>query len=68
MKKGVLENFAKFTGKHLCSAKFSKNTFLREHLWTTASGFFGKQCLENLEAPFRYIQKQSSDSFKLTVD
>ena len=53
-KKGVLRNFAKFTGKHLrqslffnkvtlarvFSCKFceiSKNTFLTEHLWTTAS-------------------------------
>ena len=28
MIKGVLENFAKFTGKHLWLAKFSKTTFL----------------------------------------
>ena len=44
MKKGVLKNFAKFTGKHLCQAlwhrcfpvnfaKVFKNTFLTEHLW-----------------------------------
>ena len=32
-KKGVLRNFAKFTGKHLCqSLFFSKNTFFTEHL------------------------------------
>ena len=40
MKKVVLENFSKFRGKHLWFAKFSKNTFFAEHLWTTASDFF----------------------------
>ena len=29
MKKGVLGNFAKFTGKHLWFAKFSKRPFLK---------------------------------------
>ena len=29
MKKGVLENFAKFTGKHLWFAKFSRTSFLQ---------------------------------------
>ena len=29
MKKGVLENFAKFTGKHYWFAKFLKTTFLQ---------------------------------------
>ena len=29
MKKGVLENFAKFTGKHFWFAKFSKAPFLQ---------------------------------------
>ena len=56
MKKGGLENFAKFTGKHLWFAKFSKifkNSFFTEHLSTTASGFvtemgYYQQCLENL--------------------
>ena len=52
MKKDVLRNFAKFTGKHLCNfikketmaqmfscefCEVSKNTFFTEHLWTTAS-------------------------------
>ena len=32
MKKGVLENFAKFTGKHLRFAKFSKTPFLQNTL------------------------------------
>ena len=40
MKKDVLENFAKVTGKRFWFAKFSKTSFLTEHLWTTASGFF----------------------------
>ena len=49
VKKGVLRNFAKFTGKHLCQRLFlktntskntiSKNTFFTEHLRTTASDF-----------------------------
>ena len=29
MRKGALENFAKFTGKHLGFAKFSKTPFLQ---------------------------------------
>ena len=50
VKKGVLRNFTKFTGKHLCQSLFvkkenfscefceiSKNTFFTEHLWVTAS-------------------------------
>ena len=56
MKKGVLRDFTKFTGKHLCQRLFfikslaqvfscefceiSKNTFFTEHLWTTASPVF----------------------------
>ena len=32
MKKDVLENFAKFTGKHLWFAKFSRTTFYRTPL------------------------------------
>ena len=51
-KKGVLRNFAKFTGKHLCQRLFfnkvaglfscefceiSKSTFFTEHLQTTTS-------------------------------
>ena len=47
VRKGVLTNFAKFTGKHLCQSmtlvlswefwKIPKNNFFTEHLWTTAS-------------------------------
>ena len=50
VKKGVLRNFAEFTGKYLCQRLFfnkvavefceiSKNTFFIEHLRTTASEF-----------------------------
>ena len=39
MKKGVHENFAKFTGKHLWFAKFSKTPFRTKQLRTTASAF-----------------------------
>ena len=35
--KGVLKNFAKFTGKHLCFPvnfkKFSRTCFFIDHLW-----------------------------------
>ena len=53
MKKSILRNFAKFTGKHLCQilvtwqkgtlvfsyevCKISNNTFFTEHIWATAS-------------------------------
>ena len=36
--KGVLENFAKFGGKHLWFANFSRTPFFTEPLWTTTSG------------------------------
>ena len=48
MKKGVLRNFKKFTGKHLCQSLFFnkvaglKDTFFTEHLLTTASENLGK--------------------------
>ena len=42
IRKGVLRNFAKFTGKHLCQSLFliklqAKNTFFTEHLQATTS-------------------------------
>ena len=43
IKKGILKNFAKFTGKHLCQSLFFifwrnfKNTFFTKHLRGTAS-------------------------------
>ena len=37
MKKGVLENFAKFTGKHLWFAKFSRTSFLQNTSATATS-------------------------------
>ena len=53
-KKGVLRNFAKFTGKHLCQSLFFnnvaglKNTFFTEHLWVTSSRAFFVQCVKAL--------------------
>ena len=47
MKKGVLRNFSKFTGKHVCQSlllnkvaglEISKNKFFSEHVWATTSG------------------------------
>ena len=41
VKKRVLRNFSKFTGKHLCQCLFFKKvagaTYFTEHLWTTVS-------------------------------
>ena len=40
VKKGVLRNFAKFAGKHLCQCLFfnkvAGTAFFTEHLWATA--------------------------------
>ena len=40
-KKGILKNFAKFTGKHLCQILlFNKaSAFFTEHPWTTTHVF-----------------------------
>ena len=42
MKKGVLRNFTKFTGKHLCQnlLKFLGTLFFTVHLRKTASEFY----------------------------
>ena len=44
VRKGILRNFSKFTGKLLCQSLFfnnvartPKNTFFTEHMWATAS-------------------------------
>ena len=42
-KKGILYNFAKFTGKQLCQILFfneDRTSFLTEHLRVTASEYF----------------------------
>ena len=39
MKKCVLENFAKFTGKYLLFCEIFKNTFFTDHLLKTVSAF-----------------------------
>ena len=41
VKKGILRNFAKFTGKHLCQSLFF-NKVAGEHVWATASYIYGK--------------------------
>ena len=38
-KKGVLKNFAKFTGKHLCQSFFFKDNYFVEHRRVTVSLF-----------------------------
>ena len=67
-KKVVLENFAKFTGKHLWFVKFSRTPFLQNTSATATlqdgalPTVFGKPQMNTLyletltlEAPFRYI-------------
>ena len=41
MEKGVLRNFANFTGKYLCQSLFLNKVagLFAEHLWTTASSY-----------------------------
>ena len=73
MKKGVLRNFAKFTGKHLCQSLFfnnfleiSKNTFFTEHLWTTGSEpCVYKTCL--LDHLFEFAPKLPLPSFLIQI-
>ena len=49
VKKGVLRNFAKFTGKHLCqSLFFKKEALLKKRLWHRFPVNFAKF----LRAPF----------------
>ena len=54
MKKGVLRNFAKFTGKRLCqSLFFNKETLLKKRLWhrcfpVNFVKFLGKPILQNI--------------------
>ena len=56
MKKVVLENFAKFTGKHLWFTKFSKTPFLQNNPGGLPLAFlcnitkmgYCQQCLEKL--------------------
>ena len=69
MKNGFLENFAKFTGKHLRFAKFSRTPFLQNTSatatllrWGALPTVFGKPQMNTpyletltLELPFRYI-------------
>ena len=43
--KGVLQNFAKFTGKHLC-----QSLFFTEHLWTAAS----RVCFNLINQTYEY--------------
>ena len=52
-RKGVLRNFAKFTGKHLPQSLFFNKvaglgTFLTEHLWATASMFWKRVFKSNI--------------------
>ena len=62
MKKGILRNFAKFTGKDLCQSlvrwqkgtlaqvfcKTSKNTFFTEHMWAHVMNFLLFLILESV--------------------
>ena len=67
VKKGVLRNFAKFTGKHLCHRLFFNNvaglrhaTSLKKILWHRC---FPVNFVKSLRTPFLYIEHlQMTDS------
>ena len=67
VKKGVLRNFAKFTGKHLCHRLFFNNvadlrhaTLLKKILWHRC---FPVNFVKSLRTPFLYIEHlQMTDS------
>ena len=67
VKKGVLRNFAKFTGKHLCHrlifndvAGLRHATSLKKILWHR---YFPVNFVKSLRAPFLYIEHlQMTDS------
>ena len=61
MKKGVLRNFTKFTGKHLCQSLFSN----KEHLWTTASINHG-EINHNLYF-YKYLRPGNSAIWHLSI-
>ena len=68
-KKGVLKNFAKFTGKHLCRnlfliklkafSKISKNIFFTEHLRMAASN--ARLNNQILKLKLKYFRSQEID-------
>ena len=50
MKKGILRNFTKFTGKHLCQSLFLRPaTLLTKKLW---HGYFPVNFVKFLRTPF----------------
>ena len=68
VKKGVLENFAKFTGKHLCFsmnfAKFLRTAFFTEQLQTTASeNYFSEEAVNNIFKVSNEIVHQNTEIF-----
>ena len=54
-KKGILNNFAKFTVKHLCRSLFSNEVAGKKHLWTTASEIWSK--LQNWQLENTYSKR-----------
>ena len=76
-KKGVLKNFAKFTGKHLCeSLFFNKVGCLRSVqktsgqllLWTTASETSNTKYLELIKRRSKVQEKNMSCKHALNFD
>ena len=51
MKKGVLRNFTKLTGKHLCQSLFEACNFIQKRLWHRC---FPVNFAKFLRTPFYY--------------
>ena len=71
MRKGVLRNFTKFTGKHLWHryfamnfSKFLRTHFFTEHIWTTASEIWGIRLKINLSITSITINKMTVKQMK----
>ena len=80
LRKGVLRNFAKFTGKQLIFiikketlaqvlswefCKISKNTFFTEHFWATASKVNHKLQVVSLLRPIALQENLSSNKYQI---
>ena len=68
IKKGVLRNFAKFTGKHLCQSLFFNEVagqaiFFTEHLWTAASTKSTKMSQKNLRNDRTFSQDKKTSKY-----
>ena len=54
-KKGILGNFAKFTGKHLCKSRLRPATLLKKRFWHRCFPVKFVKFLRTLVAAFRHV-------------